>query len=119
MATGPPLGRMGLLRDPKLGESSSSSSKRERVVDEDGDVFTALKAGAAMRGEYIEAGRGLADRDTGARVVISSFGDGAFPDGVGDRSTDDSEPRIELDMSVTSESRRDARFACFSSPLPF
>lgn len=118
VAKGPPLGRMGLLRDPKLAESSSSSSKRERVVDEDGDVLTALNAGVVRRGEYIETGRGLPDRDAAPGVVISDFGDGPFPDGVGERSTDDRDPRMELDMSVTSESRSDARFACFSSPLP-
>jgi len=37
----------------------------------------------------------------------------------GERRTDESEPRIELDISVTSDSNREARFECFSNALFF
>ena len=33
----------------------------------------------------------------------------------GDRRAEESEPRIELDMSVTSEMSKDARLECFSN----
>ena len=97
------LGRIGLLRQG-LPASSSSSSRREdrgRVVpddeteDEEGEFCLLDRVGTVKPSAALRLGDGCAE-------------------GAGDSRTDEREPRIVLDMSVTSESNTDARFECFS-----
>lgn len=80
--------------------SSSSSSNRDTVEVGDRRLWCCCE------------GKTIIDIGLGLGFGFTAGEDAA---GGGDSKTEDKDPRMELDMPVTSEMSKDALFACFSS----